>query len=127
MATVTDSQGMSAQAATSVVIGSVTGAWSVSYTPLGASAPIVDRLVLNQDQSQVTGTIETSCTLGTVTGSVSNPLGLSINASVTCDVATLSSYTGTLNAALSMWTGTVTDGGRCRTRHARLRQHERRL
>jgi PKD domain len=115
IATVTDSQGMSAQASTSVVIGSVTGAWNVTYTSTAAgSVPTtyVDRVVLNQDQSQVTATVDhDACSsLGAGTGSVSNPRGLTVNVSVPCDGLVPVTYQGTLNDTLSTWSGIVIEG-----------------
>jgi hypothetical protein len=112
-ATVTDSAGTSAQTATSVLIGSVTGSWSVTYTPPNSEpSTYVDRVILNQDQAQVTGTVdhEYCGSLGAASGSVSNPRALSINASVECDGVITVSYQGTLNSTLSTWTGIVFDG-----------------
>lgn len=115
VATTTDSQGMSAQASTSVVIGSVTGAWNVRY-PSSSSEPDTDRLVLNQDQKQVTATVNhDSCSsLGTGTGSVSSSRKLTVNASVPCYPSTNSvTYEGNFDDSLATWTGTVTDNNRC--------------
>jgi len=111
-ATVTDSLGASAQTTTPVVIGSVTGAWSVTYQGPG-SEPVtyVDTLVLNQDQGQVTGTVENSgCQLGAGTGTVSNVRNLSVTASLDCDGVFPFAYQGTLNTTLTSWAGTVSGG-----------------
>jgi PKD repeat protein len=111
-ATVTDSLGASAQTTTPVVIGSVTGAWSVTYVGPGSEPQTwVDRVVLNQDQSQATGTVEnSSCQLGSGTGTVSNVRNLSVTASLECDGVFAFVYQGTLNATLTTWTGTVSGG-----------------
>lgn len=113
IATVTDSAGATAQTTAPVVIGSVTGSWNVTYTGPGSEpTTYVDRVILNQDQSQVTASVDhDACnTLAVGAGTVSNPRGLSVNAAVPCDGTVSVTYQGTLDATLSTWTGTVVEG-----------------
>jgi PKD domain len=110
-AAVTDSRGVTAGTSTAVVIGDITDVWYVSY-PTGA-AKFTDSLDIFQSQAQVFGSVRHgSCVAGPVIpGSVSNPRSLSVSWPLTCGNTTLTvSYQGTLNSALSVWTGTITGG-----------------
>ena len=89
VATVTDSQGMSAQASTSVVIGNVTGTWNVVY--MRSETNYDDTVVINQNRMEVTGTVnhalddgEPQC-VGSATGSVSSSRSLSVSSTLGCD------------------------------------------
>lgn len=114
-ATVTDSQGKSAQVSFPVAVRSVTGRWTASFSGIAIKPLNID---IVQDQTAVTATINgTSDGFASGTGSVTNPRALS--ASVTFAAAMPAPYAltfiGNLNDTLLTWTGTVAgfDGCPC--------------
>jgi hypothetical protein len=111
VATATDSRGMSAQSSTTVSVREVTGSWAVTFAASTGLQP--QPMDLIQVQKSVTATInDTANSLGFAsgTGSVSNPRSLAISATFRAGtpLAFAATYVGTIDATLSVWTGTVT-------------------
>jgi hypothetical protein len=116
--TVTDSKGDSGLTTAQVKIRSVTGRWTATFS--GGTPPLLPQNIdLLQNQTAVTATINDTANLvgfGSGTGSVANPRALSI--SVTFPAGTPSptgpptpfaaTYIGTIDEALTTWSGTVT-------------------
>jgi PKD domain len=122
VATVTDSKGATATTSTPVSARSVTGRWTADLSAAGKDA---DRIVLIQNGTAVSGTINSTNNfgLGVGDGAVSNPRSLTITikfdnppkdslGTPLHDPAAVT-YRGDLDATLLMWAGTVTGYAGC--------------
>jgi PKD domain-containing protein len=114
LATATDSQGMTAQSATTVGVRNVSGRWTVTYPPAtGLPQQAID---LIQNQSVVAATInDPALGLGSGTGTVSNPRNLQISVIFRAGTpaAFAANYLGGTDDKIEVWTGTVTGYAGC--------------
>ena len=121
VATVTDSKGAIATVSTPVSARSITGRWTASLSAAGLDA---DRIVLIQNGSAVTGTINSTNDfgLGTGDGVVTNPRSLTVtikfdnppsSGGVLLHDPVAVTYRGDLDESLLTWTGTVSGYSKC--------------
>jgi len=116
LATATDSQGMTAQSATTVGVRNVSGRWTVTFP--AATGLMPQPIDLIQNQSVVAVTInDTANGLGFAagTGTVSNPRNLQISAIFRAGTAAAfaANYLGSTDDKIEVWSGTVTGYSGC--------------
>jgi hypothetical protein len=114
--TVADTRGISAQAAATVAVRSVTGHWIATFE--GGAVPLAEAIDLVQNQTAVTATINDTANafgLASGAGNVSNPRSLSISVIFGAGTPTAFAATlvGRLDDTLTTWTGTATGYVNC--------------
>lgn len=117
--TVADSMGALAQAQTPVTVGGTTGTWYAAVSTASNVPNGIEPIAIVQNQASIAATINDAIDgvprFASGTGSVSNPRSLSIGATFSSGPGTpfAVTYVGTLNSALTTWSGTVTGYGGC--------------